>query len=641
MLNGVVQPVNDAIERSRQTVQPYQSLWLAHWKRTDCDAAGDSTSPSASRSEELDYVARKDGLAKGVETSSRSATVGLTKKRTFDIGDDFITIGGRSIGNDRVISSLDDQNTAVLSRLNPLKGSFVESHVSPEEYGIETYKFDKGKAVASVSSSQRSANMRILEHEQCCERRETDLLCERKVGSTSRSNNSSDECLRDSISCDHCLPMINRAWFLKMQKSSGIRLSPSQSNSSEENETTKSHIDSCSHLKLQKCDHGLGTMRIRTGVEVPGGMGGRFPWFSETNNDLLMKKKTDVNAFKENDTFRSKRVTSKINGNLSDDLCSVLPFFGQNKQTLPLHALSSLNNSEVKEYMRDVKASTVTIGNELSAETDTMDMDSLKEKKYEKSLRSGISASISTAALLTKAFNTEPNDIVSSREIGHGRLNNELPDIIKSELPALPGAASSPQHTCPSSSKTLTLETDELLEHVKHPKAKLNSSPDESPHADAGNRWVKRLKLSSSKSPNYASTAPLERTSKLFNGIPRSESTPSLSKHHDKRSVLPDKSGDLLKIDDTENPNIGTKTLLLSQAWIQRWLHSGRRGGKREPRTEAIFEPEGSKSAAEKLQKEQFPSIAAMALMSKVLTCFQQCELQNKGSYTVWNTKTV
>ena len=206
--------------------------------------------------------------------------------------------------------------------------------------------------------------------------------------SISKSEYSSDECLRESISCDHCLSMISRVWFPKMQKSPGVRLFPSQSNSSDEKGTAKCHIDCYSHLKLQKCGHGLGTMRIDSGMEVQGGTLAGFPRFSQTNHDMLMTKKTHVYAFKETDLFGSKRVITNVNGNFSEDLHSVFPFLGHNTQKVPpFQAVSSLKDSEVKENIRDVKASMVTIRNELSAETDSVDMDSLKEERYKKNLQ--------------------------------------------------------------------------------------------------------------------------------------------------------------------------------------------------------------------------------------------------------------
>lgn len=376
MLNGVVQSVNDTNERTRQTLQPYQSLWLAHWKRTDCDAAGETSSGR----EELHCMSRKDSLAKGLEASSRSANgLGRIKNRTFETGDDFIKAGRKSVGNERMFSSVfkDGQDADDVQVISPELAQNVEcskavhnrsgipssgchyveedtsdnppelmrtcsarknslfrlnpqspSRTLPYKFHVEVDKFDKGKAAMSVGSRQRSGDMRMLEHEQCCER---------KVGSGSPSqlDNSSDECFRESISCGHSLSMINRGWFMEMQKSSGIRLFPSQSNSSEEYETTKSHNDCYSQLKLQNV-HCLGTMTICTAVDVSGGTLAGFPRFFQTNNDLLTTKKTDVNTFKENDTL-NRRVFTKING---------------------------------------------TLRNELSAETDSMRMDSFKDNKH-------------------------------------------------------------------------------------------------------------------------------------------------------------------------------------------------------------------------------------------------------------------
>ncbi|KAH6786021.1 hypothetical protein C2S51_038476 [Perilla frutescens var. frutescens] len=666
MLNGgVVQLVNDTNKRSKQALQPYQSLWLSHWKRTGSDAAGETSSPNAFRSEELDYVSHKDGLTKGLEASLRSAS------RTFEIGDDAIKVGSKSLGNDRMLGSLfkNDQDADGMQALSPdlaqsLEGCRVVDHRSriqlaslvpctvvangipsrgcnsvgadvsdnpPKWMGTRTamedslfglnplqeslvessshilpHKSDKGKA------AEGDAYMRMVEHERCYGRRQTDLLCERKVGSPSQSDNSLDECLRESVSCDHCLSMINRGWFLKMHKCSGIKLLPSESNSSEEYERKKSHNDCYSQLKLQNCVHGVGTVRIFSAVDVSEGTLAGFPRFFQTNNDLLITKKTDVNLFKENATFRSKKVTTKINRNMS----------------------------EVKDCIRDVKASKVTIMNELSNEIDTMEMDSFKEKKSKKNLHS---ASNSTAS--TKAFNMKSNEGVSSRKVGHGLLNNKLPDI-NLELPALTGAASLPRNTCPSSSKTLSVESDELIENVKQQhKLKYNLSLDELTSVDAGNRWVKRLKLSSSNSSvegtkrsDFDSSLSHERKSKLFNGIPKSNiprSKPNLRKHHDEGSLvsnLSKKDADHL----IEDPKDKGKTLLLSHAWIQRWMHTGPRKMEKNSEMEVICEAESSK-----VHKEQFPSIAAMALMGKVLTCSEQCELQKKGSFTVWNTKTL
>lgn len=212
----------------------------------------------------------------------------------------------------------------------------------------------------------------------------------------------------------------------------------------------------------------------------------------------------------------------------------------------------------------------------------------------------------------------ESTEVVPSREVGHGLLNYKLPDINLK-----PDAASSSENMSPSSSRSLGLETEKLVERVKQPKVKYNSSVDEFPNADAGNRWVKRLKLSSSncyiqgiKSSGFSSSSYHESRSKLFSGIPKSNTT----------SLTP----------NTETADAKGKALLLSHGWIRRW-----RRIKSNENSQVMEAFESPKFAGEKLLKGQFPSIAAMALMAKALTCFQQCELQKKGSCIIWNTKTL
>lgn len=205
----------------------------------------------------------------------------------------------------------------------------------------------------------------------------------------------------------------------------------------------------------------------------------------------------------------------------------------------------------------------------------------------------------------------ESTEVVPSREVGHGRLKYKLPDINLK-----PDAASSSENTSPSSSRSLSLETEKLVERVKQPKVKYNSSADEFPNTDAGNRWVKRLKLSSSnsyvqgiKSSSFSSSSYHESRSKLFSG----SSTPN-----------------------TETADDKGKALLLSHGWIRRW-----RRIKSNENSKVMEGIESPKFAVEKIHNGQFPSIAAMALMAKALTCSHQCELQKKGSYTIWNTKTL
>ncbi|KAI3446131.1 hypothetical protein Pfo_002796 [Paulownia fortunei] len=719
MSDQAVKSVNDTNGRSEQTVQSYQSVWMAHWMRRSCDAAGETCSHSASGNEELDYATTDDNLTNGLDISSKSVKgLGVIETKTFKIVDEIIKMSSKSMGNKRMRSSLfkygqDTDDTQALrpvfghnleggkavdcksgiqfpsvipglpaanrifpggchspgegtskyppKRMETLQEKFVESssHIVPYMFDLEKYAFDKGKAAVSplfsksvvVSKQLPNANVIMLEHEQGHEHSQSaDLVCERKMDCHSQSDNSANACFREGIACDHYLSTFGRDRLRKMQKCSGIRLFPSQCLASEE--TKKSYKDCYSQLKLQNCVD-VETMRICTTVDALEGTPGGCPRLSQTTQSLLNTKQTDVNLSKENDILISTRVIPKLNRNISSGLHHQSPFFGQGKRRGKPQPPSSSIDSEAKEHVGDVEASKVTIKNESSAETDTKDMDSCKEKN----LLSGSYSTVSTKknktitgrACVLPAFNMESNlpwiNVASSREVGCPRPNIELPDI-NLELPALPGAASSSENMCHSSSKTQSFEMDKLLAHVELPKPKSNFSLDDCPNADPCNRWVKRLKLTSSnssaqgtKSSNLAETSSHEKISKLFSRIPKSSMTssePTPRKHHGKESVLSDKSGDFLKKDeDPKNKGTG---LLLSHAWIQRWLHNGSGISKKKPETVVVFEPQSSKLALKNLQKVQFPSIAAMALMGKALTCFQPCELQKRGSFTVWNT---
>ncbi|KAK6136575.1 hypothetical protein DH2020_029689 [Rehmannia glutinosa] len=262
----------------------------------------------------------------------------------------------------------------------------------------------------------------------------------------------------------------------------------------------------------------------------------------------------------------------------------------------------------------------------------------LEKYAFNKGINISFSAVGSYSAASTKAFNMESNsppwiNVTSSKEVKYQPPNIKLSDI-NLEVPALPGKASSSENLCHSPSKTQSLETDELLVHFEQPKPKSDCSLDYCPNEDPGDRWVKRLKPSSSNS--YAQGPKTENSShekinESFSRIPKSSITssePTPSKHRVK---------DVELIEDAKND----KDVLMSHAWIQRWLRNGPRITEKKPEV-MVFEPRRSKLAVEKFPKEQqFPSIAAMALMGRALTCSQPCEIQKRGSYTVWNTNAI
>ncbi|KAK6121382.1 hypothetical protein DH2020_044881 [Rehmannia glutinosa] len=354
-----------------------------------------------------------------------------------------------------------------------------------------------------------------------------------KVDSHSESGTSTNACFREFntslLSNDHHLPIFGLDWFQKMH-------------------SKKSQNDDCYSLnKLPNCFHDMETMRICTTVDSLEAKAGGCPKFSQTTHSLLITKKTDVLS-RENDIIRTTRLITKMNENTSGNI-TLSPFFGQGNRGVKLQPLSSSSNSEGKRNVGNVEASKVSIKNESSAETDTMDMEFFMEEK----------------------------------------LNSAIVE-------------NSPDNVCASSSKTQSLEMDMLMANSEQIKPKSDLLMDDS---DPSIRWVKRLKLTSSnssahgtKNSNLAENLSHDKMRKYFRSILDSSITSSESnprKHHGKEIILSDKNGDLSNKDEEftlDAVKKGNKELLLSHAWIKRWLKNGSRSTEEKPETDVVCEPQ-------------------------------------------------
>ncbi|KAL3843442.1 hypothetical protein ACJIZ3_000845 [Penstemon smallii] len=654
-------------ERIRQSVnnskgsgrQPYQSAWMAHWTQPSRSESIDKrNSHSALRIEELDYASPRSVKGLGVTELKPFKTVNdsirISPKTLENVGfrnsafksgqdsDEMHVLnpvfghnlaangtsfkGCHSVGEGTSMNPLDWMKTHPLEidrslvAAKPLQETFVESssRIVPYKFDFKKHELDKGKAAVTISDNQLPiANLGLLEHEPHLNNSHlVDLARMRKMADQSQSDNSMSAGFRDINSSllfdtpstsDHSLPQFGQEWFQKMQTCSSIGLFPSQCLDLEKNKSKKSNYGYYSPQKF----HDVETMRMCTTVE---GMRGGGPRVSQTTHSLLITKKTDANISKENDIFRSTRVITKITGNTSEDLHSLSPFFGKSNQGLKLQSLSSSDDSERKENDGDVKASKVTLKNESSAETDILDMDFFNEKNP-------VFGTNSTSSIksLNMELNLPPRVAAnSSREVGHRWLHD-----INLEPPALPTEANLSENVGFSSSRTQSLEMDML---VANAQPNFNLNLDDSIISDPSNRWVKRLKLSSSKSANLAQNSSHEKMSKFFSTILKNRiSSPNPCQ------MLSTKSGDF-PVDAIEKG----KNLMLSKAWIQRWMS---KNSRKKAESLVVYEPQSSKLAMEEIEKKQFPSIAAMALMGKAMGGFQQCELQKRGSITVWNTK--
>ncbi|XP_031130364.1 uncharacterized protein LOC116032101 isoform X2 [Ipomoea triloba] len=312
----------------------------------------------------------------------------------------------------------------------------------------------------------------------------------------------------------------------------------------------------------------------------------------------------------------------------------------KNQQGVKLQLLDSSTASEHEEDTGNAEPSEVEAKNESSAETDTMDMDVFPGKAH---LLDSNSSPLKKAPerdqYLPQLAIGSPMEVVGSEGI-----RNRLPDM-NLQLPAIPVEATPTQQLEPSS-KTQSLDMDSLLAQADQPST---SKPDLSPlnllGPEPSSRWVKRLKLSNhdalalgTMSSNSKEDSSYERYS--FRGKTTqggiTSSGPTTSKNQGKDLIAQDNCAGITGNSESYSAD---RELLTSHSWIQRLLRNRAITMQKKPEV-VVCEPRSSKlvEPPEQLEKKQFPSIAAMALMGKAMKGFQPCEFQKKGSFVVWNT---
>ncbi|KAL2537676.1 uncharacterized protein Fot_19067 [Forsythia ovata] len=675
MSDRVLQSYNDTEGKSRQSMQSCQSVWMAHWTRARCNTTAEPHNliTNLFGVEEIHPDSKKHHSVTGLEIASdisRSANQSLrmssNNMRNERSGCKFFALDGPCRNRGSSFASQHPPEADDMQSLRPQIGyNFAGSTLHIEPYKVDNEKRgfeNKQKAVSlfsdrSVLVSNKllpNANLRILEQQHCNNNIHSGfLLSEREMDGQSDSGKFISASLRKSntsllldvpSTSDNHLSAFGKEWFQKMQNHSGIKLFPSKCSAPDNPEFKKSPNCHYSSQRFPYCVRDIETTRICTAVDSVDGVSGDCPRYSRTTHSLLIKKKNDVDMSKERERFRKSGVFIESNRNTSSDLHSVYPFVSQGQTRLKLQSLGSSTDSEEKGDLEDVNASEIVIKHDLSAETDTMAMDPFKQKNE-------LSDMCFNSTLSNKVINTDSNlplrINVTPSKVG---LNTELPDI-NLELPALPAAASSSNDAGPSSSRTQSLDMDVLLAHAEQPStSKHVICSDDSPKTDPTTRWVKRLKVSTSdsyacgtKSSGFDKNPSHEKVKRLFgriliDGITNSE--PAVDKQCENITIS-DKIGDLPRKDESSFMDMSKegKKLLLSHSWIQRWLRKGSGSPQKDPEAVVVCEPQCSKLALEDLEKKQFPSIAAMALMGKAMSGFEPCELQMRGSSVTWNTR--
>ncbi|KAJ7967306.1 F-box protein [Quillaja saponaria] len=399
-----------------------------------------------------------------------------------------------------------------------------------------------------------------------------------------------------------------------------------------------------SSLSQMHSIHDMETMRIYTVEESSRG----YPKLSQTTNHLLISKKTDFKLSDRGQLFREPTISSKFEGNAFKKFLSFSPYVGnQSQQGVKIQALGSSTDNEGKDKVRDVRTS-LCLKNESSAETNIMDINAFQENHL-----SGFVSSPMHKCMIDGEASQQSQRLVSSarQETKMKPLNTMLPDI-NEEPPKLPALASpvDDRDTRTSTSRTQSLDAKHFLSHAEQPaNSRSSGCRGGSLGPEPSFTWFKRLKSSASasayrKSSKMGETSSPKKGNKIFSkilNVTKTGTDPKKNRYHAEEQTVPNLLATTLTNGVTSSLNSEKKTqdISLSHPWIQRWSHIRAVSSpkKHEPVVSGELQP--SKAVLEELQKKQFPSIAAMALMGKTMSGMHPCEFIKKGSSVVWNTK--
>ncbi|XP_071730002.1 uncharacterized protein [Rutidosis leptorrhynchoides] len=415
-------------------------------------------------------------------------------------------------------------------------------------------------------------------------------------------NNTPHLKANDPSTSSHRSPASIEGQYKRMQKHIGLGFFPHQ---------TGSH-GQCSFQDVRDAE----MARMTGGIHS----------FSRTTHSLLITKQTDVEVFRESQVYRGSRLSTQFNGEAFEDLNYSPPRFTQGQRGVKIQLLDS-SDHESRDNVDSVKASLDVQKNESSADTDTMDFGCFKENHL-----SGVDLSRPNKDTIVESNLPFLPPLTMSKEKDTSRKRKiELPDM-NVEISALPAASTSSNKAEPCTSRTQSLDMNTLhlnLDHTSNSNS--NECSNTNLHSEPGNRWIKRLKLNSSSSLPYGT-----KISKLAEPSSNSKLNKFFARGFDKR--LGEKSESIVgECSVKSDSSSECKDVMLSHSWIKRW---SRNQNQKSLETLDTCKADDPKFANDETQKKQFPSIAAMALMGKAMTGFQQCKFQKKESFVVWNTKT-
>ncbi|MED6219528.1 hypothetical protein PIB30_036589 [Stylosanthes scabra] len=361
----------------------------------------------------------------------------------------------------------------------------------------------------------------------------------------------------------------------------------------------------------------------------------------KTTHHFLNSEETDANLSDKGQFFRESIAPSKFKGNSSNATLNFSPPMSNHSQEgVELEALGGCIKSAGKENVRHLRGS--SLKNESSADTDAMDIHALNENH----LPGDVPLQTNKSSKDSQKSPSSQVAITSAREKSKAKpMNIELLDI--NQEPCEDQTVASPvidRET--STSRTHSLGVEHLLSHAD--ERGRTTSGNSSLGLDSSSRWVKRLKLCrmgsayGTESVNIGECSSHEKVNNTSTKAVKGTETNMETKvaNHAKEQMVPDPPTAALtngKSDFTEAKR--AVEITLSHPWIQRWSHKDSASVKKRHEPVDLDDPKSSNVAIDEMQKEQFPSIAAMALMGKAMNSLNPSGLMKKGPVTVWNAK--
>ncbi|PWA77111.1 hypothetical protein CTI12_AA228230 [Artemisia annua] len=574
-----------------EPVNSHQSAWLTHWTGSRVETSTHEHLTQFSRGEGNDYEFKKQ--SSGVEKASDN--FGFSKGiKDVDLTMSLKKPGGQSFP----FFKIGQQSGRTEVEAQPLNIETL-SHIPTEEvkyhmfFGESSYSKDCTASPSRLPMNQRPFESEKIEFPSFLRQNNTPLLKTDPSTSTQRSPASIEE------------------QYKRMQKHIGMGFFPNQTASPQHTKSRPLHHGSISFQNVPQFVHDV--------EELAGGL----HTFSRTTHSLLITKQTDVKMYQESQIFRESRVSTQLKGEALRELNFSPIHFGQGQRGPKLQLLDS-SDHESQDNVESVKATGDVLKNESPADTDAMDMESSKNNNL-----SGVHLSLRNKEIMEESSLPHLPPIDTRR-----KSKIELPDI-NLEVSDVPAASSSIGKAEPCPSRTQSLDMNALqfnVENTSHSNS--NECSNSNMGSDPGSRWIKRLKLNASSNLALGT-----KTSKLAEPSSHGKKLAEPSSHGKLKDKCHGKESESLMVDSCSvdtNTKRDCKDITLLHSWIQRW---SRNQNQKNPEIVETEKPDESKFTTDELQKKQFPSIAAMALMGKAMTGFQQCKFQKKESFVVWNTK--